>query len=182
VILIFEGVDCVGKTTLINEIIKRQKEIITCDDDNFVLLERLRSPYVLPQNRTKETDMFSISTELTYLKALHNKMNLILDRFHFSHYIYALTRRGYDLNDFINNIDYELSKLHIWLFFIDAANIIINDRLKKENDQESLKNLSKEHDLMLEMFMKTNIKHKSYMINNNEINLNDNIERVCNII
>lgn len=179
-IIILEGVDCTGKTTLINKLIEKQNTYAYRHADKLVLLDRLqRGTIVSPEKRTKDTDSFSIITEIKYLKALHNRMNLVLDRFHFSHYIYALTRRGYELN-FINEIDYELSKLDVKLFLITTDDEILRKRLLKEKDEISYRNKMKEESLMLEMFRKSKIINKHIIENNydNDINVN----KVWNII
>jgi len=179
-ILLFEGVDCVGKTSLVNGIISEQTIKINYND-HFILLERLRNINVIPSNRTYEIDKFSIMTELTYLKALHDRMNLILDRSYFSHYVYALTRRGYELN-FIKEVDKELSLLDVKLFLITADFDILKNRLIKEHDEISLKNIVKESNLMFRLYNRSLIKSKYVIKNNNGEDFNNNINEILSVI
>lgn len=98
-IIIVEGIDRVGKTTLVN---KLQKEF------NYPVFKDLPKYYNLDfKNKEINTSKLDLLVNLFETKIIKD---VILDRGHFTEYVYGLINRKYN-NEYIEDIDNRLSKL-----------------------------------------------------------------------
>lgn len=108
-IIIVEGIDRVGKTTLINMIAK---------EFGYSIMHGI--PYE-GRKRTKEIGAEAGYATLSALKLFKNDY-VIIDRFHLSELVYGLVDRGYCNNE-MHNIDAMLSELNSLLICVRPTNI-----------------------------------------------------------
>lgn len=114
-IIIVEGIDRVGKTTLCN--------LISSEMKIPILKDRTVSGMEKTQSITREIATEKIFTTLNVLRALGPKTDIIIDRFHVSEWVYGQVNRGY-INDFMPlHIDSELAKLNAVLILVEPDDI-----------------------------------------------------------
>lgn len=123
-IVIVEGIDRVGKTTLINKL-KSCLEIKTFERIFYMKLKEL-------DNRNETDKMFQLLSLIKTLDA-----DIIFDRFHLSDYVYGTLERYYSLSDATENfynIDKYISEMDdVFLIYIQPTDI---ERSSKEHGKD----------------------------------------------
>lgn len=115
-IIIVEGIDRVGKTTLVTKLKEQLR---------FSVYE---SPITDGEERTQEIETAKLKAALSFIR-ICKKDNIILDRFHLSELVYGSIERGYFNNECLE-IDKELSKLgNCILIYVKPTNI--NESIEK---------------------------------------------------
>lgn len=145
-ILVIEGIDRVGKTTLvtrITNIFKGNKHITTAIiKDSFLKVSDMMS---------KEIQAEKLMTEVNCLLGLSksdlsDNLVVILDRFHLSEYVYGKCERGYENKD-VWTIDKLLNDI------CDTTLILVNptsiDRSSKEHGSDLSKHMKEMQDAAL---------------------------------
>ena len=129
-IVIVEGIDRVGKTTLCNKLVA----------NGFVLLnEKCQLPISNLDRQMIEQER--IHSQLAVLKLIKNE-NIVIDRFHLSQIVYGSVNRN-SLDTTMFNVDEELAK-------IGAKLIIVNPEDLTKSSEEHGSNLDM-HFIMFEM-------------------------------
>ena len=136
-IIIVEGIDRVGKTTLCNK-----------------LKEELNIP-IFKNERVCNRMLYNIEVELAnQLTNFLSDVNcdVILDRFFYSEFVYGLADREYR-NDFVLSLDEKLSKLNVLFILVEPTDI---DRSSDEHGKDLLLHKT----LFDYCFDKSKIEHK----------------------
>ena len=126
-VIIVEGIDRVGKTTLVNKLVNE------FDYSVFTPLNKI------PKNTARD---MRIETEKTYaalslLKLLEND-KVIIDRFHVSEFVYGLVERHYANHECLN-IDEILSNMNALLVYVKPVDLQRSIREHGENLEEHAK-------------------------------------------
>ena len=110
-IIIVEGIDRVGKSTLCNMLVDNGYKLINnkCKNYQHTVLRH-------------ELENERIKAQLSILEALPEDVSLVLDRFHFSQYVYGIVNRNLTDLDMLE-IDERLSKLNAVLIFVNPTDI-----------------------------------------------------------
>ena len=111
-IIIVEGIDRVGKSTLVNRIIEE------FDYKLFVQVNDLSREL---RNRKMEIETERLYSMISVMKLLEKDF-VIIDRFHLSEFSYGIASRHY-YNDEVSYIDYELSKLNSLLIYVKPTDL-----------------------------------------------------------
>jgi thymidylate kinase len=113
-IIVVEGIDRVGKTTLCNCLSEKYKIKIYHNDVNYMKLSEMDN-----KNETDKTlKLISLCEQLG--------QDIIFDRLHWSDYVYGVTERGYDTKEAIKNkdiIDKKLNEIKSVLIFVKPTDI-----------------------------------------------------------
>lgn len=134
-IIIVEGIDRVGKTTLINQII---------DEFDYSVFKPL---YLTRRTMEKETEkLYATLGVLTLLK----QDKIIFDRFHLSEYVYGYCNRGY-WNDECSKIDEILTQLNSLLIYVRPTDI-------KHSSLEHGSSLVQHHEMFEKLFEVTKMR------------------------
>ena len=144
-IIIVEGIDRVGKTTLCNKIAK---------ECNIPIYRHVGDRDVNKIKNNEETDKFK---QIVNVCAITNA-DIVLDRFHLSDYVYGTIERGYDKKKALQNKqeveDYMRSvKAKVVLVLVFPNNL-------KRSSQEHGKNLIKHNRLFAKAFEESKIINK----------------------
>jgi thymidylate kinase len=108
-IIIVEGIDRVGKSTLCNRL-------------ESIGFSKLNGKLVCENAKIRndiERDRITAQTDL--LKIIHNNNDIVIDRFHISQMVYSIMEREVDVH--MSNIDEELSKLNCKIVFVNPTDI-----------------------------------------------------------
>lgn len=105
-VIIFEGIDRVGKTTLAN----KAKEIINAD---MFKAERIEGEYCTPNENSAVSFGYCMGQiqlfNNTYAQSLDK--HIIIDRFHWTEYVYTKVQRNRSLSDYyLKHIEAEMFK------------------------------------------------------------------------
>ena len=151
-IVIVEGIDRVGKSTLCEKFVKLGFKLLN---------EKCELPITNLDRQLIEQER--IHSQLAVLKLLSNE-NIVIDRFHLSQIVYgSINRNSLDVSMF--KVDEELSKLNVKLVFVNPTNIS-----KSSNEHGS--NLDM-HQIMFEMCKRcTKIEYCSVQYDNLEYAVN----------
>lgn len=117
-IIIVEGVDRVGKTSLCEQIIE------AANKNEGIELKRFRDD-TRYYKYTHDDRKLNTEKANTLTNLIENKMvdNIIIDRFHLTEYIYGLADRAY-INNAMVDIDDRLSKLdNVLLIYVQPQDI-----------------------------------------------------------
>ena len=143
-IIIVEGIDRVGKTTLCNKL----KDIFE--------IPILHYQSIINNNKKdndNETDKSLLTLEICKL----TNSSIILDRFHLSDFVYGMIERNYDIDIAVGNfniIDHVVSNMDdVFLIYILPTNI-------KESSRQHGKDLSVYNDEFYDLFKHSKIKNK----------------------
>jgi len=149
-IVIVEGIDRVGKTTLCNKFVEH----------GFKLF---KDSYFEGMKITKDVALEKLNTSLRFLEIFKNE-NIVIDRFHMTEFVYGALERNYTSFE-IEIIDKKLSEL-------DAILILV-----VPTDKSDLKRASEAHGKDLEIyqaifeaFFKVSTIRKKYTCDFNSIN------------
>jgi len=146
-IVIVEGIDRVGKTTLINKIVK---ELGFIKYEGIEKYDKINSKNFYLTQRIETEKLFAATSVLKAIDKM--KGNIIIDRFHVSEYVYGLCERGY-FNSECFEVDDILGSLNTTLILVRPKDI-------KQSIKEHGKDLYR-HSLLFENFcQETSIKHK----------------------
>jgi len=141
-IIIVEGIDRVGKTTLCN-----------------LLSERLGYPIFKDSVFTNYTGMTARTIYFEKLFSSINMLkcidNIIIDRFHLTEFVYGRCNRGYDNYD-IEKIDKMLKLMNCLLVLVEPES---DDRLNISSEQHG-SSLSEHYNLFKIAFESSSIKFK----------------------
>lgn len=152
-IIIVEGIDRVGKTTLCNKL-SEELGIKIFKRTNFMELKEY-------DNKNETDKMIQIANVVNELDE-----NIIFDRLYFSDFVYGTIERNYNSFEASNNftkIDKFISELNnVFLIYILPVDI-------KWSSREHGKDLSKYDELFYEKFKESKIKNK-YRCTYNSIN------------
>lgn len=155
-IIIVEGIDRVGKTTLCNK-----------------LHERLNIPiYKHDKSKLDYSDMSNESETLKMLHLLDEYDNIIFDRFHWSDYVYGTIERNYNKKQAVLNLLLIQSKL----LLKNARLIYIKPIDLSMSSNQHGKSLVK-HNLRMEYCNRVN-RLKSYVCTYN--NIDEIVEEIAN--
>lgn len=131
--LVIEGCDCVGKTTLINSIVKN------CDR-NFKLFHFQRPPENMAVSQVREFQKQMFFVHANYL--IHDN-DVIFDRYHIGELVYGKLYREYDI-DYIDDLE-KLIKEHCILICMSCNREQIDKRFDNKGmpryDLEKVNNL-----------------------------------------
>lgn len=117
-LIIVEGIDRVGKTTLINLIHKKI---------NFPIYRHIGERDFNKIDNEVETDKFMQILEICKL----SESNIIFDRFHWSDFVYGCLQRNYDeVNAVINKSVVEdfLQELHAVIILVKPTDIVSSSK------------------------------------------------------
>lgn len=165
-VIIFEGLDRVGKTSQIKLLLK-----YLLDNPTYVI-HFSGIPGIEPATSRKYSeimydDMFNLIRD-----ANDNNRNLIFDRSHLGEYVYSPIYRKYS-GEFIFDIEKKhvdvIKNVHLFVLIDTPANL-----LEREDGNSFTLDINKkqhEIDLFKEAFDKTNIRHK-YLIDINKQSIN----------
>lgn len=118
-IVILEGLDETGKSTIANYF--RKKGFLYLNDDSSQPIKEDKKFYV-------KAGILSI---LEVFKVIHNKVDLVIDRFHLTEFVYGIINRDYSAS-YIFDVDKELSKLDTRLIYMTDDITLINSRANKD--------------------------------------------------
>jgi thymidylate kinase len=121
-IVIVEGIDRVGKTTLCNKL---------KSDLGFKIL---KDEVFKPEHFTEEIIAEKFLTTVNMLKLLNKDIDIVIDRFYLSEAVYGLMERKYD-SKYLKKIELELLKL-------DAIIILVNPTDIEESSKKHGKDLT----------------------------------------
>lgn len=128
-IVIFEGCDCTGKTSLINEFKKYVPEPL-------VIKHFSAPPKNMSQRDQHDYCMIEYYTEIALQQNFPN-INFLYDRFYFGEQIYAPRFRGYH-PQYISNLEKRLNDLNAYLVLVTASADVVMKRFDgnfiKKND------------------------------------------------
>lgn len=116
-IIIVEGIDRVGKTTLINRIVEE------CGFKKFDFIEKYKKDHKLENDFTEivETEkMYMMLSGLMLLSKMN--ANIIVDRFHLSEFVYGKINRNYENIECIK-IDKILANMGVLLIYMRPTNL-----------------------------------------------------------
>ena len=135
-VLIFEGADCVGKTSLIEQYVKLLPE-------NSVIVKHFSYPPKILINKNDQHDYCQIEyfNELNFHKRFSN-ITFIYDRYYLGEQVYAPIFRGYSPN-YINELEQKLNEESAILILVTASPETVKKRfdgnfIKMENIEELL--------------------------------------------
>lgn len=147
-IIIFEGLDRVGKTTQINKVREFLNPIIFI---NFHLSNLKINVNIEEYSKKYYKEFFEL------LKETSSKYNFLFDRFHLGEYVYSPIYRNYS-GEYVFELEKLISNSKDVFLFLFIDNI---DNLEKREDGKSLGNFKeKEIQLFKEAFEKSSIKNK----------------------
>ena len=152
-IIIVEGIDRVGKTTLCNKI-KEELKIKSFERTNFMKLSEF-------DNKNETDKMIQIVNVVNTLNE-----NILFDRLYFSDYVYGTIERNYDSFEALKNfrtIDNFISEMDdVFLIYVLPVDI-------KWSSRKHGKDLSKYDKMFYNKFKESKIKNK-YRCTYNSIN------------
>jgi len=120
-IVILEGVNCTGKSTMA-EFLRRAMGFRYLNDDT---IHSAQAP-----DEIKQLCEGGIKALTEAFKSLSG-INLLVDRFHLTEYVHGLLDRGYDAS-YIIEIDKQLSLLGAKLLYMTDDIFLINERVGKD--------------------------------------------------
>ena len=144
-IIIVEGIDRVGKTTLCNKISNKFNVPIYKHVGNF--------EYSNMDNNNETDKMLQI---LQVMKLVGSERILVLDRFHLTDYVYGILNRNYDKDKAKVNfkqIEDFLDKNEAILIMLEPTDISMSS---KEHGED----LSNHYNIFLDIFKESKIKYK----------------------
>lgn len=149
-IYIFEGVDCTGKTSLVEEVVKHLPK------NNTVVKHFMAPPKGLNSQEQHDYCMTEYYMQVGMMK-MFPKVNYVFDRFYFGEQIYAPKYRSYH-PVYISAIEKQLNSLDAKLILVEANSDVVKSRFDgkfiKLEDIEGLLNTYKE------TFLKSSIRDK----------------------
>ena len=129
-IIIVEGIDRVGKTTLVNKIVR---ELGFIKYHHMELYDKINS---VDHEVTEIVETEKILSTLSALITLKGKdINIIFDRFHISEYVYGSIERGYK-NESISKFDKMLAELGATLILVKPTDIESSSKQHGKNLKE----------------------------------------------
>lgn len=142
IVFIIEGVDCSGKSYLIDGLCKKYPSIV---------IKNTMCPTKKDKNQIREYKRYILSI-LSFVN--HNRFNktMILDRFFPSEIAYSLVKRKYDafLDRDYKEMEKSLASLNHLYIYCNPGLEVLNKRFKKRGDEhivlKDIKNLSKRYD------------------------------------
>jgi len=163
-IVIVEGVDCAGKSTLVNTLSKRHlltPIVNTNETHRFVNFEK--QPY--------EWSYYVTGVIRGYLDIFNNFDNFIKDRFHISEYAYSsyFNRKAFYSFEDIEDILLSLHKeIYLVMCFISYEEYKKRHLLRMESFLQ-LKEFNKQQNYFFEAFNKSRLKKSMVCTNNQEL-------------
>ena len=139
-IVIVEGVDRVGKSTLCSKLADKLKIGIYHDTEKLFY------------NETNEGIDLKFEALMNYIK--YHKGNILFDRFHLTELVYD-SLRGQSFNSY-KDIDEQLSKMDTTLILVLSEDI-------DESSRQHGKDLCKHQNAFINEFMKSKIKNKLFV-------------------
>lgn len=123
-IIIIEGIDRVGKTTLCNELKNNLPNALIFKDERMNELERLSNYQKL------EPAMSSMNTIINMYEQFKDNCNedvtFVLDRFHATEYVYGVLERNYFpaiAKDYFDVIERRLEQLDYLFIFVEPTDL-----------------------------------------------------------
>lgn len=124
-IVIVEGIDRVGKTTLVKML---EKAGFTSFKDKFMVHnpgDPVTGGFSTEVINFKDFSSGKLDTTLRMLKVLNeNGQNIVVDRFHLTEFVYGIVEREGTNSQFITAIDKELSRMGAVLVYVRPTNIM----------------------------------------------------------
>lgn len=127
-IVIVEGIDRVGKTTLVNKLAKEcsikpfidsylKFTFYDCECNKFLQVDGSRN------NITANTE--KINSLLSFFEQFSDDIdiNILLDRFHLSEFVYGMCDRNYLSFEAFNSFDKRLSKLNALIVYVEPKDL-----------------------------------------------------------
>ena len=140
-IIIVDGIDRVGKTTLCNMLSEALNYPVGKDDSRYA--------------KTYDDMLINAEKDNTFVNLIEQGCldNVIFDRFHFTEYVYGVIDRGY-YNLYMQDIDERLGELNnIFLILVKPTNI---DKSSREHG----KSLLRHSEMFYKLYKNTKIKNK----------------------
>lgn len=126
IVLIIEGMDLSGKSTLIEGLNKDMKGI------------SMKVGYKPEKGEQHEIDKFQeyMQSVMNYIEENQDKI-IILDRYYPTELVYSKVKRGYEANDdkFYKDLEDSLSKINHLYIFCDPTKKVIIERFNKRGDE-----------------------------------------------
>lgn len=144
-IILIEGIDRVGKTTLCN---------LLHNEINYPIYRHVGERNYKTIDNDVETDKFYQVLELCKL----TYSSMIFDRFHLSDYVYGVIERHYDINK--ANKNFESIEKFAEENLKDAILLLVLPTDIKRSSEEHGKDLTEYNDLFLEKYKNSKIKYK----------------------
>ena len=138
--IIVEGIDRVGKTTLVN-LIKEKTGLPVLTDNYMLEFSDMRS--------NSRVNMEKIQTIINVARDVNK--DFIVDRLHWSEFVYGLLDRGYVHKD-------EIMLLEKQLVDLDSRIILVTSTDIKESSRQHGKDLAKHSKLFDDLFINTKLK------------------------
>lgn len=120
-IVIVEGIDRVGKTTLCNKFVEH----------GFKLF---KDSYFEGMEITKDIALEKLNTSLRFLEIFKNE-NIVIDRFHITEFVYGALERNYTSSE-VEFIDKELALLDAVLILVNPVNAEDLDRASRGHGKD----------------------------------------------
>lgn len=148
-VIIVEGIDRVGKTTLVEKMCKEFGYQRFRDDFRYMPQD---APYANQRVNTEKINTLMNLIEQGLVD------NVVLDRFHFTEYVYGLCDRGYVNYDDMVDIDKRLGRLeNIALVWVHSTDI-------ERSSREHGKDLSEHESQMCKLYERSEIENKAVAV------------------
>lgn len=136
-VIIVEGIDRVGKTTLINKL-KEKANFVQYSYKNYFDTTKKEKVRNADPELTKKLETRELISCLSWLEALKDtNINIVIDRLYFSEYAYGLVYRGYT-NTICAEIDNKIKELGIDLLTVFVNPTNIEESMRQHGDRELL--------------------------------------------
>lgn len=133
-LIIVEGIDRVGKTTLIDKLHERYN--LPIFSDKYLEFNALVNHNESIAIKTNKTDIKSSIINIERMNSLTNylsqfgvQQNILVDRFHMSEYVYSKVERNFDSLDAFKIIDNRLSELGTIIIYVRHLDIDLSSEL-----------------------------------------------------
>lgn len=129
-LIIFEGIDRVGKTTLLNKISETYN--IPKFKDNYMSFSGFKMGSKFNVSPTRESCVVNIERMnclLNYVESVGKTENLLIDRFHMSEYVYDKLERNEDIYEAFEQLDERIARLNSLIILVDPIDIVRSSSL-----------------------------------------------------
>lgn len=139
-IIIVEGIDRVGKTTLCNMI-----------SEKFDIPIFKEAHVFIPEDKQMYANFGSCRTLLNLVDC-YKDINILLDRFHLSERVYGLLDRYYDCKKYYDIVENKLEKMeNVYLIHVNPVDI-------KKSNKEHGKDLTRHYELFKMLYADSKLK------------------------
>lgn len=142
-LIIVEGIDRVGKSTLVNKI-QEATGFVTYHDDSGFCLDKM--------DNDNETDKMLKMLQIYNLR----KPGIIFDRFHWTDFVYGCLQRNYPFERALENKD----RIEEKLIALDAVIVLVKPTDIEESSQQHGRDLSRHEQLFEFLFRESKLKKR----------------------